>query len=444
MFWKFVRLAVSRPLVTIRLLSFRRLANAISVLIFRPGNLGQLLQRYRSIYLSERMPTTSCSASPARYLGDIILFPPIDWHFRFQRPQHLALALATHGFRVIYVAQTPLIAGGPMPYAVQEAPGDGVLLVQLASGSRRLPDLYRDSAAASEIAGYKKSLRALIDDLGIRNPIALIQHPFWFPIAEGLEWSQLVYDCLDHHAGFLPEDTANLVSRERDLIASANVVVASSKVLADEIAKVRPCLLIRNGCDFKRFSELTKTTASPRPVIGYVGAIAEWFDINLLVAVARMAPHWDFVLVGSAVGSDFGLARNVDNIQFRGEVPYADVPAIVASFNVCLIPFKISPLTLATNPVKVYEYLAAGRPVVATALPELISLADRDVDVFTATGAGEFIDQIKRALACADAPDRIAVRQAWARDQDWSLRGRALVSSLLDEASGTQVQSAVC
>lgn len=430
MFWKFVRLAVSRPLVTIRLLSFRRLGNAISVLIFRPGNLGQLFQRYRSIYLSERMLATNYSASPTHYRGDVILFPAIDWHFRFQRPQHLALALAQHGFRVIYVAQTPLIAGGSMPYAVQEAPGEGVLLVQLASGSRRLPHLYRDRATESEIAGYQQSLRALIDDLEIGNPIALIQHPFWFSIAQGIEWSRLVYDCLDHHAGFFAEGMADLVATERDLIRSASVVVASSTVLADEIEKIRPCILIRNGCDFERFSGTMKTTNSSRPVIGYVGAIAEWFDMHLLVEVARMAPHWDFVLVGSAVGSDTGLARNVSNIQFRGEVPYPDVPSIVASFDVCLIPFKISPLTLATNPVKVYEYLAAGRPVVATPLPELFPL--REFDVFTATTPDGFVRAIENALACADVPARVAIRKGWARKQDWGVRGAELINCLTD------------
>lgn len=428
MFWKFVKLAVSRPLVTIRLLSFRRLANAVSVLIFRPGNLGQLFQRYRSIYLSEQMPAPSSAAAPTQYRGDVIVFPAIDWHFRFQRPQHLALALARHGFRVIYVAQTPLIAGGTMPYAIQQAAGDGVFLVQLSSGSRRLPHLYLDRATGSEIAGYQTSLLALFDDLGIGNPIALIQHPFWFPIAHGLEWSRLAYDCLDHHAGFFAEGMADLVATERDLIRSASVVVASSKVLADEIERIRPCILIRNGCDFERFSGTIKTTSSSRPVIGYVGAIAEWFDMPLLVAVARMAPQWDFVLVGSAVGSDSGPARKVENIHLRGEVPYLDVPAIVASFDVCLIPFKVSPLTLATNPVKVYEYLAAGRPVVATPLPELMPL--RELDVLTATTPDEFVRAIENALACADLPARISIRKDWARMQDWSIRGSELLACL--------------
>jgi glycosyltransferase involved in cell wall biosynthesis len=438
--WNFIKLFVSKPLVTLRLLSFRRVRNAIVALTARPGNLDQLYRRYRNIYLAGTTDAVLTAPPGATYAGDIVIFPVIDWHFRFQRPQHLALALARAGYRVIYLSPTPLIADRSASYVVQESPAPGVFLIQLASGSRRLPDLHRDEASHEEVLATRQSLQALFADFSIRSPIALLQHPYWFPVVRGLPWSRLGYDCIDDHAAFCEQGAEALVTMEMGLINAADVVVASSAALAARIEAMRPCVLIRNGCDFHHFSSEPRVVSGGRPVIGYVGAIAEWFDIDLLADTARLAPQWNFVLVGSTAGADTSLARKLKNITWMGEVPYTDVPSLVASFDVCLIPFKITPLTLATNPVKVYEYLASGRPVVATALPELIALAD--FDVFTATTPIGFVEQIDRALSCADAPDRIAVRQEWARNQDWSLRGQDLISCLVDDASGRSVQSA--
>jgi glycosyltransferase involved in cell wall biosynthesis len=428
MFWNLVRLVFSKPLVTLRLLSFRRIGNAVVTLLTRPGNLGQLYRRYSSIYLAESSDAVSMALPGVAYAGDVVIFPVIDWHFRFQRPQHLAMALGQAGFRVIYLSPAPLIAKRSSAYVVQESPAPGVWLVQLASGSSRIPDLHRDEMTSSEIQGYRNSLRTLFSDIQTRKPIALLEHPYWMPVVAELPWSCLAYDCIDDHAAFFPQESEGLADSEAKLIRAADVVIASSETLAARISAIRQCTLLRNGCDYSRFSSEPRVSSGGRPVVGYVGAIAEWFDMNLMASIARLAPHLDFVLVGSTVGADTSQARKLDNIKWIGEIPYADVPRYIASFDVCLIPFRVTPLTLATNPVKVYEYLASGRPVVATALPELVELGSWDV--FTAMTPVEFIDQINKALTCTDAPDRVSVRQSWARDQDWSLRGQALISCL--------------
>lgn len=424
----FVRLALSKPMVTLKLINFQRVKNILTVIVTRPGNLKQLYQRYRSIYLTDVSETLVTIEQCPPKCGDIVIFSVIDWSFRFQRPQQLATAFAQKDYRVFYIATTPLIAETSAGYVVECMPVKGVLVVQLASGSRRLPNLYLDSPSAAEIATTRQSLQLLFEDFNVKNPIAIVQHPYWAPTVMGMTWNRLTYDCMDHHAGFCHTTPENLLTNEKELIAKCDVVVASSVALADEIKKIRACTLIRNGCEFVRFSAASTRSVNVRPVIGYMGAIAAWFDMALLLEVAQASPQWDFILVGSAAGADIEHARDQRNIHFKGELPYSAVPEMVASFDVCLIPFKITPLTLATNPVKVYEYLAAGRPVVATQLPELTSL--HGVDVFLAQSSEHFRQQIEQALFIAASPERIAVRKAWASEHDWSNRASSFITAV--------------
>jgi glycosyltransferase involved in cell wall biosynthesis len=91
-----------------------------------------------------------------------------------------------------------------------------------------------------------------------------------------------------------------------------------------------------------------------------------------VVKAARAYPDWDFVLIGSSHGCDISEAQRLPNVRFLGEMPYAVLPDYVHGFDVCIIPFLIFDLTIHTNPVKLYEYLAAGKPVVGTAMPEIM------------------------------------------------------------------------
>jgi glycosyltransferase involved in cell wall biosynthesis len=207
----------------------------------------------------------------------------------------------------------------------------------------------------------------------------------------------------------------------------ADVVTVSSEKLREDVAKIKPACVIRNGCEFSRISSAPRRKLK-RTTIGYVGAISNWFDVELLCEIAKERPDWDVVLVGSTVGANVLPLKNNPNVLLVGEVEYREVPDYLASFDVCLIPFKIIPLTEATNPVKLYEYLSAGRPVVATPLPELLGL--EEIDVFTGATADKFVDLIERALQLSDNPVRIKCRQVWAQSNDWSVRAadlRALV-----------------
>jgi len=437
---RLLRVVASDPILTLRLMRPRRIGNAIRAIMFREGNLGLLADRYAAMYGEEGDPVDPSLCTPDGHRGDVIFLPAIDWGFRFQRPQHLARELGSRGYRVFYISTVPLLrprSGGARGYRLQGTPTPGVVLVQLASGRVYAPDLYQETLSAGEVAQMTQALRALTEDLGVTSPVLLVQQPFWWPLVAKLDRRRLLYDCLDHHAGFHRKPSTELVCMEEALAHAADVVVVTSGTLARHFRDVSPgrpttpCLVIRNGCEFERFQGAPREKSSPVPLIGYVGAVSGWFDGDLLAQVARMRPTWRFEVYGATIGADLGLARAQPNVQFMGEIPYAEVPAALGRFDVAIIPFQRIPLTAATNPVKMYEYLAAGRPVVSTTLPELVGF--EGVDVFCADTPDAFVAQLERALAMADEPERVHVRREWAREQDWSKRVDALLPLLQGE-----------
>lgn len=427
--WGLISMLLLRPLVTFRLITWGRVKNIYRVVFLRQGNLGLLLQRYKSIYNINTMALDAELFIPNAYIGDIVLFPAIDWGFRFQRPQHLALQLGARGYRVFYVSTVPMLISGSEDYIVQDNPVKGVLLVQLSSGKSHIPDFYKENLTADEVMGFLKAYAALTTNFGIMSPTILIQHPFWWPLVARLNKSRLVYDCLDYHAGFHDESNSNLLEHERQVASKADVVVVTSGVLADSFQQPHNCRVIRNGCEFDIFNQANRVkNESGRPIIGYVGAVSSWFDGELLFRVARERPDWQFDIYGAIVDADVSLARTLSNINFFGEITYETVPYTIAHFDVCIIPFKLNPLTLATNPVKIYEYLAVGRPVVSTALPELAEMGV--VDVFCSDSCQNFILAIERAILLSDQPERIAARKDWASHNDWSMRVGDLVEAM--------------
>ena len=353
---------------------------------------------------------------------DILVFPVIDWHFRFQRPQQLATELARQGHRVFYIKTEFTPAGVDRPYLFWEQPDHNVFSVQLNAGN---PDLSicKSRGSDDEVANILASLEALCRDCAINATISFVDLPFWRRIAMALPNNLLVYDCMDHHAGFEDNDP-EMLDEERHLIADADLVLTSSLGLSQIIGQQRETVLIRNACDVEHFSQPGGEVRrlSERPVVGYFGAISHWYDIELLVKAADAYPDWQFILIGSTYGCDVTEAQTRPNVTFLNEMPYALLPRYLYGFDICIIPFLINDLTLNTNPVKLYEYLVAGKPVVATAMPEVMAVeaglahVGHDHDAFIA----------KLAVAMAESGDQTLAqfRRDWASQQSWGHRIR--------------------
>jgi GT2 family glycosyltransferase/glycosyltransferase involved in cell wall biosynthesis len=347
---------------------------------------------------------------------DVLVFPIIDWHFRHQRPQHLTEQLARRGHRVFYFATTFVSPSEYRPHI--QAIDERIGLVSLPC-SETPPVIYEQALTPAQIETVLTGIEHLRRQHRLQATVSIVHHPFWWPVVNRLSNNRTVYDCLDHHAGF-SNTAVQMLDLEKSLIATSDLLVATSERLCGKVAsRARRSVLIRNGTDFDHF-------ATPRPealrrngrrVIGYYGAIAEWFDADLVAAAARRLPDCDFVLVGSTFSADLNAIQGLPNVRFTGEIPYAALPEQAQAFDVCMIPFQVNELTLNTNPVKVYEYLSMGKPVVSVRLPELTLLGDM---VRLADTADEFCRHLQEALK--DAPEEVERRREFATRHTWASR----------------------
>ncbi len=370
---------------------------------------------------SEVRPGTATRVAPVSADGptpfDVFVFPIIDWHFRHQRPQHLAEQLAERGHRVFYFT-TAFVPRNPQRLEA-EMVGERIYVISLPC-SGKPPTIYHETLTRLQVETVLAGVEVVRRQFNVTASVSLVHHPFWWPVAERLSNNRVVYDCLDHHAGFSSRK-ARVLELEQPLVAGADLVITTSAGLhARHSPDARRTCLIRNGCDYDYFAAAPRTLlpSKTRPVVGYYGAIAEWFDADLVAAAARALPDCDFVLIGSTVGADLRPLERLSNVHLLNEVPYSELTTHAANFDVCLIPFKVNELTLNTNPVKIYEYFSMGKPVVSVRLPELAALSDY---VRLADSAEDFCHHIRAALH-ERSPEEVERRRAFARQNTWTER----------------------
>jgi glycosyltransferase involved in cell wall biosynthesis len=180
--------------------------------------------------------------------------------------------------------------------------------------------------------------------------------------------------------------------------------------------------------DFDHFNAVTKPNKVPvnpevsslkHPVIGFVGAIYDWIDIDLICELADTHPEYSILLVGPvSFGKENFEARQ--NVTMVGTKPYQSLPTYLANIDVCLIPFKLNDITLASNPIKMYEYLASGKPVVSTALPEIIR--NGIGVVYIGKNHEDFIKKVERAVTETKDETAAFERVDFARKNSWDSR----------------------
>jgi glycosyltransferase involved in cell wall biosynthesis len=289
----------------------------------------------------------------------------------------------------------------------------------------RLLDPPESNQVARDLAGVCKAF-------GSRRLIVISQFPLWNQAIDELKRllnipQVLVYDCHDWLAGFsgiFPE----ILAAEEQLFRQADVVVFSAKSLLEKQLSLTPWLgekasLVRNAVDAKRFAVSTGSPG-PRRVAGYVGAIEEWFDVEAVAAAATAHPDCDFVFLGRVENkAALALQSQHPNVRFYGEIPYDRIPVYLQQFDIALIPFLVNDLTLATNPIKLYEYFSCGLPVVSSALPEVAQFGEL---AYIAGSASEFGEKVGQALA-ERSPDLRQQRIAIAGRESWQARAEEVL-----------------
>ncbi len=247
------------------------------------------------------------------------------------------------------------------------------------------------------------SLRRACRKLGFQKPITWSFVPSSADVAGSLGERLVVYHCVDEYAQFTGTNKTAILDMERRLMERADLVVVSSSRLYETKRRYnRNTFLVTHGVDVAHFrNACLEATAPPedcaelrRPVIGFFGLIADWVDLEIIRYLAASRPEWALLLIGE-VQADISALRELPNVHILGRRPYQSLPAYCKAFDIAILPFVVNELTLAANPLKLREYLAAGLPVVATPLPEVRKLEGL---LRTARTGEDFIHEIEALL----------------------------------------------
>ena len=335
---------------------------------------------------------------------DIFVLSIINWDFRYQRPQHIAKGMADSGSRVFYIEMELLDKESQL---IKVA--DNLYRAKLSSQNIGHIQPYTGQPGSEQIIAWIAVFYELCNTVKATSfKQIIIQHPFWWQLAQHLSPEfQIIFDCMDDISGFSNTEQF-LLNLEQDMLKNCDKLVVSSQYLFDKYKHFQTPLLIRNAAELTHFNKKVKKKSMPPFLkvhaskkgapsaikIGYVGAIAEWFDAELIKNVALKEPGFEFHLCGAVTTQEAAQLAEHKNIDMYGEISYSDVPGFLDKMDVLIIPFKIVPIIQACDPVKFYEYSAMGKPTVTTALPELARASDL---TFVASTPAEFTEQIYKA-----------------------------------------------
>lgn len=334
----------------------------------------------------------------------VIVFPPgLDWQTQlFQRPQHLALSLARQGILVFYVEP-------------------------------------EESDSPSGFREESKNLYLCHVPLTVfGHLLGLWVHTFTWnkKYASFFLEPRLIYDFVDDLDVF-QGSRAQLEKNHNELLLNATLILATSEKLHELVINQRPdALLCPNGVDYDHFSpkkysvpvDLMKILDTGKPIAGYYGVLAKWFDYTLLRQVAEKKNDWCFVLIGPESNGSLtssGLL-GVSNVFWLNRKPYSELPAYLASFDVAIIPFIVNEITHATSPIKLFEYMAGGKPILITPMRESL----RYDGVLVAGTSDEFSVKLEEALNLQNDLSYQILVERTARKNTWDARAAQILVAM--------------
>ena len=371
----------------------------------------------------------------------LLFFPMTDWHTRIQRTQHLARTFASLGHQCFYL-NPHLGREFPNPYFFSSSPKLHILEPLIAELHIHLPfePVFHDRLlSAHESTLIVNALKTVFDAEGTTKLVQMVSFPLWIDAAQKLREQfgfPIAYDCHDVLSGFR-RISREIVEKEPALFEISDLVVFSSQELFNENVAQYPYLkdksiLVRNAVDE---SWLSRSEADRRGsaghvseiIVGYVGALDFWFDVDAVEKAAHAHPNWKFLLIGRVEDKRILHLSRLPNIVFAGEVPHSELHKYMAMFRVALIPFLRNNLTIGTNPIKLYEYFSYGLPVVSTDLPEMDEFKSL---LYLYDQPGQFTEQLEKAVAEKDAflrQSRIGI----AHRESWNARVKQLSEAFL-------------
>lgn len=251
--------------------------------------------------------------------------------------------------------------------------------------------------------------------LGFRDTVAWFHVPHPGFLAKTLGEKLTVFYCIDDYSKLPDVDGLAVGAMDRELTAAADIVFACNQSLVDARSSINSNIYLSpHGVVTEVFARAIapdttipdELSTRPRPIVGSWGLIDQRIDLSNLEHIAKARPEWTILLIGHTAVDVLALKR-LPNVYFAGVKPYAELPNWAKAIDVCILPYTQTSLNTQSSPLKLREYLASGKPIVAVALPEAKLLGDV---VMTAEGGPGFVQAIEKALV-TNTPELAAIRQ---------------------------------
>jgi glycosyltransferase involved in cell wall biosynthesis len=374
---------------------------------------------------------------------NIIVFSHLRWDFVYQRPQHLLTRFAAD-FKITLIEEPIFDTAGPAFYSVTPKEKNiSVIVPHMPQG-----------LSHEEVILVQKSL---LDDY--MKGKQLTNYAFWYYTPMALEFSRkhmpeiVIYDCMDELSAFkfAPD---SLKALEQELLSKADVVFTGGQSLyqakKNQHANIHPfpsSIEVEHFSKTRKLKALSPSTDENKPLtLGFYGVIDERFDINLIKEMADARPEWQFNLIGPVVKIDPATLPQNSNIKYLGPKSYQELPEQMTSWDIALIPFMINESTKFISPTKTPEYLAAGLPVISTAIRDVVSPYGIKQLVYIGNTAKEFVAAAEQELVKSTS-----AKQAWLKNVDsflsqnsWSKTYQAMLKLtkqvLIDKANTSIAQ----
>ncbi len=361
----------------------------------------------------------------------ILCLSHLGWEHVWQRPQQLLSRLARH-YPVHYVAEPEIDRSPDAEPRLDLVAHNGPLVAWRPVFPDR-PNVitrWRETYVrlVKDLLLHERWIRPSGTRLVTARPLVTwFYTPTPWYMLDHLPTNLVVYDVMDELASFEGAGD-DLRWREGQLLARSDLVFAGGRSLYEARKDRHPRVhLFPSGVDAAHFARALnpktvvppEVASLPRPVLGYHGVIDERIDLDLLRELARRRPDWSFVMVGPIAKISPEQVPDAPNLHYVGQQPYARLPAFLKGFDVCLMPFALNEATRFISPTKAPEYMAAGKPIVSTPVPDVVANW-RDVVAIVA-GAKGFEGAITDAFAETEAQraerwarqERIVARSGW-------------------------------
>ncbi len=240
---------------------------------------------------------------------------------------------------------------------------------------------YADGIQYLNAKLYLASIRKTLKKLNFHQPILWSFIHDAGDVIGNLKERLSIYQCADDWAEMpLPHKVKHRIRKlEAQTAAKANIIFSAAKKNAERLSQFNPMSYYTpNGVDFDLFNQAAEMDFPipddlkniPAPRLCFIGTLHEWVDYDLLAYVADQKPEWSILLIGPRM-VDTPQLLNKNNVHFLGKKKREQLPAYLRHVDACLIPFKVNKLTNVVNPLKLYEYLATGKPVISSDLSEV-------------------------------------------------------------------------